>query len=335
MARSPYRAIRNDVALVDRSDRGRLRLTGPDAASYLHGLLTNDITGLAVGTGCYAAYLTPQGRMITDLRVFRTDEGLFLVVSGGVRHVVRGRLEQLIFNEDVQVVDLTDTWTAWGLYGPSAPRVLARVGEGSTEGVTARAPAGLAAFQHWRGQIGASPVVIAVSDEIGVPGFDVFAERAHGDVVEAALVEAGALKVAPDVANIVRIESGVPEFGVDMSADTIPLEAGIERRAISDTKGCYVGQEVIVRVRDRGHGRVARRLVGLLVEGAEAPGAGDALFVGDRDIGRVTSAVKSPLLGRPIAMGYVHRDFTDPGTRVSISSGSPRVEAVVTALPFV
>ena len=132
---------------------------------------------------------------------------------------------------------------------------------------------------------------------------------------------------------VVGIESGLPQFGVDTDTDTIPLEAGLEDRAISRTKGCYVGQEVIVRVIDRGHGRVARRLVGLVLPaGAPVPVARAALSAGDKGIGRITSAALSPALGRPIALGYVQRDFVEPGTAVHIEGSG---DAVVAALPVV
>ena len=132
-------------------------------------------------------------------------------------------------------------------------------------------------------------------------------------------------------AEAVRIESGVPLFGRDMDEETIPLEAGIESRAISFTKGCYVGQEVIIRVMHRGHGRVARKLVGLTIDGDAVPEIGAVIRAGDREIGRVTSSTSSPALKRPIALGYVHRDFLEPGTKVTIGAAT----AEVSALPFV
>ncbi len=139
-----------------------------------------------------------------------------------------------------------------------------------------------------------------------------------------AVTDAGAILVDADVAETCRIENGRPAFGKDMTEDTIPLEAGIEDRAISLTKGCYVGQEIIIRVLHRGQGRVARRLVGLTFDPtAAAPARGSAIRGGDREIGAVTSAVWSPALGRPIAMGYVHRDFVEPGTAVVVVTGGP------------
>jgi folate-binding protein YgfZ len=127
------------------------------------------------------------------------------------------------------------------------------------------------------------------------------------------------------------VESGMPLFGRDMDEETIPLEAGIESRAISFTKGCYVGQEVIIRVLHRGHGRVARRLVGLTLDGDRVPEAGAAIRSGDREIGHVTSSSASPALQRPIALAYLHRDFLEPGTAVTVGDQN----ATVAALPFV
>ena len=141
----------------------------------------------------------------------------------------------------------------------------------------------------------------------------------------------GAIEVDAAAIETTRIEAGRPRFGVDMTEDTIPLEAGIEDRAISRTKGCYVGQEIIIRVLDRGHGRVARRLVGLKLAAPVLPSRGDAIRAGDREIGHVTSAAHSPMLETPIALGYVHRDFTEPGTAVIIG-GQP---ATVVDTPFV
>ncbi|HET7220620.1 MAG TPA: glycine cleavage T C-terminal barrel domain-containing protein, partial [Vicinamibacterales bacterium] len=156
------------------------------------------------------------------------------------------------------------------------------------------------------------------------------------DVADA-LRRAGASAIEREAAEITRVEAGRPAFLQDMTDDTIPLEAGIEDRAISLTKGCYVGQEIIIRVLHRGHGRVARRLVGLALDaGAAVPSPGGRIRSGEREIGSVTSAVLSPALDRAIALGYVHRDFVEPGTRVAIAapdgSESP---AVVHRLPFV
>jgi folate-binding protein YgfZ len=145
-----------------------------------------------------------------------------------------------------------------------------------------------------------------------------------------ALRAQGATPLDAAAIDALRIEGGMPEFHKDMDEDTIPLEAGIEPRAISFTKGCYVGQEVIIRVMHRGHGRVARRLVGLVLDTSDVPPAGSPISMDGRDVGRVTSSALSPAVGKPIALGYVHRDHTAPGTVLSIGGRS----ATVAALPF-
>ena len=180
-------------------------------------------------------------------------------------------------------------------------------------------------------------VIVVRTDDEGIDGFDLFVKTGEADAMGERLRAAGAVDVDPDVAEVTRIEGGRPRFGIDMDEETIPLEAGIEDRAISLTKGCYVGQEIIIRVLHRGHGRVAKRLVGLTLDPASAvPARGATIRSGERSIGAVTSATHSPAGGRPIALGYVHRDFAAPSTAVSLVTSDGRAEpAVVTALPFV
>ena len=177
---------------------------------------------------------------------------------------------------------------------------------------------------------GSAAIVVRAAD-IGEPGFTVFVERPRAGAMVAALKAAGAAALDEQTAEAIRIEGGVPRFGADMDEETIPLEAGIEGRAISFTKGCYVGQEVIIRVMHRGHGRVARRLVGLLVDGEAPPPPGTAVRRDEKEIGQVTSSAWSPALERPIALGYVQRDFVEPGTIVAVGDTG----ATISALPFV
>jgi folate-binding protein YgfZ len=160
----------------------------------------------------------------------------------------------------------------------------------------------------------------------------VYLEAAARGELEHTLVERGAVVADRAAIDAARIAAGYPVFGVDMTHDTIPLEAGIEDRAISFDKGCYVGQEVIIRVLHRGHGRVARKLVGLRLE-HDGAASGSKIAAGDREVGTVTSAAVSPELG-PIALGYVHRDFTEPGSRVSVGSQTGPIGAVVSSRPI-
>jgi hypothetical protein len=275
-SRDSYDALRAGGAFVRRADRGALEVSGPDRTTWLQGLLTNDVVAILVGQRAYSAWLTPQGRMITDLWVVARPNDILLDVPASLARALRDRLDELIFAEDVRVEDVSDRIDIVWFGG--ADHYLER---GQSSGLPAR--------------------------EADLEAFDVL-----------------------------RIEEGIPKFLVDMDERTIPLEAGIEDRAISYTKGCYVGQEVIVRVTTRGQGRVARRLVGLLMGSTERDGlipelAGAAIRASDRDIGRVTSAAVSPQLRRTIALGYVHRDFTEPGTEVRVGGGT----ATVTSLPFV
>lgn len=323
-----YEAARRGAGMIDRSDRGRLVVSGQDRAEYLQGLLSNDIVALKPGGGCYAAYLTPQGRMIADLLVYELGDLILLTMSLDVTATVLGKLDQFIFSEDVKLGDVTETFGQYAVIGPGAAKVVA---DGVT-GVSADVLSALDDHGNVKGLIDGQPAIIARVIDTGEPGFDVFVERAQTETLKMKLQNAGAIPIDAATADTVRIESGVPVFHRDMDEETIPLEAGIEGRAISLTKGCYVGQEVIIRVLHRGHGRVARKLVGLLIEGRSAPLAGAPIRSSGREIGHVTSATISSALDRPIALAYVQRDFVQPGTPVTVAEGIP---AVVSALPFV
>jgi folate-binding protein YgfZ len=327
VSQTAYEAVRRAAGLLDRSARGRIVVSGTDRATYLQGLLSNDIVALKAGQGCYASYLTAQGRMIADLLVYELGDLILMTTAGDVKSTVLGRLEQFIFSEDVTLGDVTDTFEQAAVVGPDAAKTIAAV----LEGVSAEALSALNEHGNLRAAVADHPVIVTRVTDTGEPGFDLFIERAQAAMLRAALRNAGAVQIDAATADAVRIENGIPVFHRDMDEDTIPLEAGIEGRAISLTKGCYVGQEVIIRVLHRGHGRVARKLVGLALAGNTAPPDGAIVRSGDRDIGHVTSAVMSPALGHPIALAYVQRDFVEPGTALAVGAAV----AVVSALPFV
>jgi folate-binding protein YgfZ len=320
---SGYTALRDGAALVE-MPVGRVMLRGTDRRAYLQGLLTNDIAALTPGTGCYAAMLTAQGRMITDMRVLELGDAVLLDVPAALAPGVRDHLDRFVFSEDVQVEDVTAATGELGLYGPKAIEVLQAAG-------VAGAAAG-ALHEVTRVRAGGRDATLVRADTIGIAGFDVIGDRGSMNTVRDALIAAGAVAASNADVEAVRIESGRPWFGRDLDADTIPLEAGLEDRAISRSKGCYVGQEVIVRVQDRGHGRVARRLVGLTFDAASpVPSSAAVVRAAEREVGRVTSAVWSPALARPIALAFVHRDFIEPGTHVQADGAG----AIVSSLPFV
>jgi folate-binding protein YgfZ len=330
-----YRALRQGAGLIDRSDRGRLLLTGADRRAYLQGLLTNDIAALTTGTGCYSAYLTAQGRMTADVRTFEMGDALLADLVGNVAPAVYERWSQFIFSEDVTIEDLSESTAQLGIYGPLAAQVLeSALAAGRLPGEPTPSEQlleSMPVYANSRWNLGAAPVFVLRSDDAGVMGFDVVVPRDRQKDLEGLLRSAGAVDVGAEAALACRVEAGRPLFQVDMTEETIPLEAGIEDRAISLTKGCYVGQEIIIRVLHRGHGRVARRLVGLALDpSAAVPARGERILAGDREVGTITSAVQSPALGRPIALGYVHRDFVEPGTPLIVAGAA----AVVSALPF-
>jgi folate-binding protein YgfZ len=322
-----YQSARRRAALLDRSDRGRLVVTGPDRASYLQGLLTNDVVALNAGGGCYAAYLTPQGRMITDLFVYEIGDLMLLSTPPAVKDVILAKLEQFIFTEDVKLGDVTGSFAQMAVVGPIAAAVLGAALDGAPDAALNALPE----HGNLRATCAAQPVIVTRVTDTGEPGYDIYVERSHAEALRSALAAAGVTEIDADTAEAIRIEAGVPRFGRDMDEETIPLEAGIETRAISFSKGCYVGQEVIIRVLHRGHGRVARKLVGLRIDADAVPPAGAAVRAGDREIGQVTSSARSPAAKQPIALAYLHRDFLTPGTAVSVDGAA----AVVTELPFV
>ena len=330
-----YEALRKGAGLLDRSSRGRVQLSGADRRSYLQGLLTNDIEALSPGRGCYAVLLTAQGRMVSDMRVSELGDRILVDLPEATAGAVRQRLADFIFSEDVEVRDVKADLAHLGVYGPNAAAILESVlalsgGEGLEQ---------LPLDGNQELRFGETPAVVVKSDDYGVAGFETFIGVADVATLADAIRAAGAKDVTAEAVEVTRVEAGRPEFGPDMDEHTIPLEAGIETRAISFTKGCYVGQEVIIRVLHRGQGRVAKRLVGLLGTAADGPLArGMRLEAGSKAVGSITSAVESSRLGRPIALGYVHRDSAEPGTELQVpaeGAGSASRMVTVVTTPFV
>lgn len=291
---------------------GRLRFEGPDAASFLHALVTNDVEGLVPGRGCYAAWLTPQGRMITDLLLLRDETGVWAEVPEGMAPALQARFDQLIFSEDVRVSDVTADWTATLVVGAEAVAAVAAA--------TGADPADIEALPVF-GHLTVGDFRVVRTDETALPTFQVWSQpKTTSEVVFSDTTPTS------EVVSGLRIEAGRPKFGVDMTTDTIPLEAGLLDRAISQTKGCYVGQEVIVRILHRGGGKVVRHLMTLEFGDAvtEVPAAGTPLVAGGdgKEVGAVTRAAHSPTTGRVIALGYVHRDAATVGQVLQSPAGA-------------
>jgi folate-binding protein YgfZ len=317
-----YLAARHRVAFRRRRERGTIRATGKDRLDWLQGLVTNDVKSFDGSGWRYAAWLTPQGRMITDLGVIETGEETWLDVPASLSGSLAQKLDLLIFTEDVKIEDTSDRLVSVAVHGPEAAKsVDALLGHHSAT----LARGGLAVLRD-----GTDRIAIARS-RLGPDALVLYLPSTRAAGLEEALAHGGAVPLDDEAAEALRIEAGVPRFLVDMTEETIPLEVGLDH-AISHTKGCYVGQEIIVRIRDLAKGRVARHLVGVLPEGRIVPAAGTPVVAGERTVGRITSAVWSPALDRPIALAIIHRDAAALETSVALADGT---HATITALPFV
>jgi folate-binding protein YgfZ len=313
-----YRTIERLAGWIGKSSRGRLRIEGRDAASFLHALVTNDIQALQPGEGAYAAYLTPQGRMIADIVVYHCGDHVLLDVAPGHAAVLAARFDQVIFTEDVHVSDVSSALDQIAVIGAGADAAIARATATDRAPLQALAP---------RSHMAIGDLRVARTDDAPLPSFDLFVPSpARSDWLDR-LDDAGVIPISTELTEALRIDAGRPAFGVDMTEDTIPLEAGLLDRAISLTKGCYVGQEVIIRVLHRGGGRVAKRLVRLAFDPSldQPPPAGTTLATDAGDTGRITSAAFSPRAGRVLALGYVHRDAAEAGRRLQAGDAPAEV----------
>jgi folate-binding protein YgfZ len=289
-----------DTFVVDRSERGKLALTGPEAKTFLHGQVTNDIEGLAPGQGCYAAFLTHKGKMLGDMRVFDLGDELLLDCERVALQELFNMIRRYKLGLDVELEKRTLELGLFSVIGPSELAV------GAEEHACARV------------SLGGADVILARTDV----GVDVFFAAADRDAVRGALEFPDGDEV---MAEIVRVESGRPRFGVDLDSDSvIPQEAGLNERAVSFTKGCYVGQETVARLYYRG--KPNRRLRGVQLS-APAP-TGAELRLGEKTVGRLGSSVVSPSFG-PIGLAIVRREAED-GATVDVN-GEP---ALIVDVPF-
>ena len=305
-----YRALTEACGLVDRSERGKLALTGSEAKAFLHGQVTNDIEGLEPGHGCYAAFLTHKGKMLGDLRALDLGDELLLDTERCALQELFNMIRRFKLGRDVGLHKRTLEMGLLSLVGPEARRVAGARGLGEAEHDNARAT------------VAGRPVVLVTTDA----GVDIFVAAADAGAVAAALEAGGAAPVPEEAAEIVRVERGRPRYGVDLDDGVIPQEAGLNERAVSFTKGCYVGQETVARLFYRG--KPNRHLRGLRLSGPAS--RGDALRLGDREVGRVGSVVVSPVHG-PIALALVRREAARGDT---LSVGEGRTSAEVVELPF-
>jgi folate-binding protein YgfZ len=319
-----YDETATSAAIERRRPGGWLAISGRDAVSFLQGVLTNDIASLSPGHHCYAAYLTAQGRMVSDMEVLRRDDDVLLAVEPAVASGLAERFDRSIFTEDVRIEDRSGVTVTFGVHGPEAHAGIARVMDGAP-GDAVRAA--LRDGRHVTIPFDDGEVVVYGTTSLGVPGARVAGPAARLEPLRGEL-ETRYPVLGPEAFAARRIEAGTPVFGIDMTAETIPLEAGIEARAISITKGCYVGQEIVVRILHRAHGRVARRLVGVAIESDTVPDLGAIVRAGEREAGRITSAAWSPAIGGPLALAMVHREFLEGAAGLAVDGKPARLVAL-------
>jgi folate-binding protein YgfZ len=307
---SEYRAATEGCGMLDRSERGKLALSGAEAKSFLQGQVSNDIEALEPGRGCYAAFLTPKGKMLGDVRVLDTGDELLLDTERVALQELFNMIRRFSIGYDAELHKRTLERGLVSLLGPEAAAVAGVEGLGADEDT------------HVATEVDEIPAR-AIRTDLGI---DLLCDAADTATLTAALAARGAVPISDAVADCVRIEHGRPRYGVDLDDSVIPQEADLNDRAVSFTKGCYVGQETVARLFYRG--KPNRTLRGLRLSAPAATGA--EVRFGDRVVGRLASVAESPALGS-VALALVRRE-APPGSTVAV--GADEVEAVVVELPF-
>ncbi len=322
-------AVRRAAGIGCVEERSVFAIEGRDRAKFLHGQCTQEVKARLPGAAADAFVLEPKGRVVSDLRFLVQEERLLASASRERVSDLLRWLDRFILSSDVRILDLADTWLVLVIAGPGSEAVLAAAG----------VPAPLPAEGSWvKASIAGVSVPVAGDRGLGATGAEIWTPRADAPAVLGALLAAGAplglRLVGADARDALRIEAGRPVFGRDLDESVLPAESGSFERTVSLTKGCYSGQEVVAR--QHFLGRPRRRLCGLLLEG---PGAhpGDRVLRDGAPWGTVTSAVRSPTLGRWIALALLKGDEQPPGTMCAVAGGEGRAEiaARVAALPFV
>lgn len=313
-----YRALREGCGLTVRSEAGRLELIGADRHRFLNAYVTCDVKALAPGQGIYGFFTNPQGRILSDVVVLAHEDRLWLEVAPGEAQALVDHLKKYILADRVQVRTLDDMVPVT-LAGPRAGEALGNL----------ELPA--ESWQHCRTMVHGTEVELVREGRIGTEAYTLWVSASIADpLVETLLTQPGVREVGEEALEILRVEAGIPRFGRDFGPENFPQETGAEE-AVSYTKGCYLGQEVVARIHYRGG--VQKILRGVVLEaGAVSAGAGTPLLFEGREAGVATTVVESPALGHPIGLAILHRRAAQPGTVLEAGNGA---RAEVRELPFV
>ncbi len=310
--KNEFAALTKTAGVLDLSNRSRLCLLGADRAKFLHGQVTNDITDLAENTGCYAALVNAKGKMESDLFAYRLTDEILFDFEPGLAAAVQARLEKFIITEEVEVADAAPHFGLLSVQGPTAAAIMAAL--------QLPAPEAELALEKT-----ADEIYIINQPRLGSNGFDLFVpvdlfEQVKGQLLEhAPLSGEAAFEKA-------RVLATIPRFGIDLTSNNLPPEGGLEARAISYAKGCYIGQEVIARIRT--YGQVQRVLRGLKLNGAAT--VCDEIFHGEKKVGELSSVITAP----DAALALIRREANEPGTALRVETKNGSVNAEVATLPF-
>lgn len=289
-----YEALRSGAAWMDVSARGRIAVRGRDRARLLHNLTSNEVKKLGSGSGCYAFLLNPQGRIQADLTLLAFDDHILIDTEPELREKVAQHIRRFIVADQVELEDVTSATCSIALEGPESARVLAKAGGAAPDGD----------YRHVRW----GDSIVARVSLTGQPGFRLYAASSAAGEIVRRLVEAGAQPAAPEDVHVMRIENGRPRYGEDIGDTSLPQETG-QMHAVSFKKGCYLGQEIVERIRAQGH--VNRKLVRLRLDSAVPAGA--ALTADGAEAGEITSSADSPAQGGAVALAYVRSIYAVPG----------------------
>jgi folate-binding protein YgfZ len=321
-----YRALREGCALVDRTGVDRLEILGADRLRFLNAYVTCEVKTLAAGQGAYGFLTSPQGRILADLGVLAHGDRLWLELPPGTGGEVAKHLRKYILADRVEIRPLDDMLPV-RLIGPRAAAVLAAAGAGLPEGE----------WSHLRTKVHGTEVTLQRSGRLGEEAFTLWVSASiAGPVVEDLLAGPEVTPAGAEALEVLRTEAGIPRFGRDFGPENFPQETGAEAAAVSYTKGCYLGQEVVARIHYRG--AVQKTLCGLVFdvsEGDPAPAPGTPLLHDGREAGKATTVVSSPALGRTIGLAILHRRAAEPGTRLETADAEGGGGAEVRALPMV
>ena len=324
-----YTAVRKGVGLMDLSYRGKIEVTGKDRVGFLHRMLTNDIQSLGLGDGCYAALLSAQGKILMDMNLLVLPNSILIGTEIGLEKKLVALLTKFVVTDDVQFRDVTEDYALIALQGPRSEALAQALFPGPFPELSKR--------QHANFQLGEANVMLVRISRTGTWGYHLQVAKEHAAKVAERVMVVGKLyglrPVGFGASEILRIEAGVLRHGIDMNEEILLPETGLEALAVSETKGCYPGQEVVARLKT--YGGLNRKMTGLIFAKGALPSHGDKVSEGDKEIGWVTSACHSPALDKGIALAYLAKGFFEAGKSVRIKTRSAEIEAVTSVLPFV